>query len=69
MGLKIGSLLGGLFPSLRARQDAKRYNKMVDIADRVENVRRSYSNKMAANEAAFNAWQANVATGKIVGLR
>lgn len=65
MGLKIGSLLGGLFPGLRARQDAKRYNKMVEIADRVENVRRSYSNKMAANEAAFNAWQANVATGKI----
>lgn len=65
MGLKIGSLLGGLFPGLRARQEAKRYNQMVDIADRVDNVKRSYSNKMAANEAAFNAWQANVATGKI----
>lgn len=65
MGLKIPGLFSSLFPALKARQDAKRYNRLVDIADAAENSKRAISNEEAGHQAAFEAWKTNITSGRI----
>lgn len=59
-------LLQSLFPALHQRQNAKRHNRLVQIADRVENTRRKHSNQSLADEASFNAWVNDTQSRKVM---
>ena len=60
------NLLQSLFPALSQRQNAKRYNRMAELADRVENTRRRYSNQALGREAAFNVWVNDTNSRKVL---
>lgn len=59
-------LLQSLFPALHQRQNAKRHNRLVQIADRVENTRRKHANQSLADEASFNVWVNDTQSRKVM---